>query len=56
MRVVAALGLSAVGASVQPISAPQSWRSIYHEVERCAGMLHHILHPMPLFGLCTGGR
>jgi hypothetical protein len=108
---------------VQPISAPEKWRRIYHEVERCAGltgnydairwsvmqapiqgpkgptnaftvgqrivlvqgdttylrheMLHHILdvagwrpralkageqytiadlHPMPLFGLCTGGR
>jgi hypothetical protein len=24
-------------ASVQPIEAPQSWRRIYHEVERCAG-------------------
>jgi hypothetical protein len=110
-------------ASVQPIKAPEAWRTIYHEVERCAGMvgdydqirwgvmeaplqgpkgptygfnvgsrivmvrsdttylrhemLHHILqtagwqpralqpgdhytiadlHPMPLFGLCTGGR
>jgi hypothetical protein len=110
-------------ASVQPIRAPETWRGIYHEVERCAGlagdydsirwsvmpaplrgpkgptnaftvgsrivlvqddttylrheMLHHILaiagwrpralkagekytiadlHPMPLFGLCTGGR
>jgi len=110
-------------ASVQPIKAPETWRAIYHEVERCAGkvgnydlirwavmdtplegpkgptygftvgqrivlvrndttylrheMLHHILqtagwqprtiqpgehytipdlHPMPLFGLCTGGR
>jgi hypothetical protein len=110
-------------ASVQPIKAPEAWRAIYHEVERCAGMvgdydqirwavmdaplqgpkgptfgftvgqrivlvrndttylrhemLHHILqtagwqpralqpgehytiadlHPMPLFGLCTGGR
>ena len=110
-------------ASVQPIKAPESWRSVYHAVERCAGltgdydqirwavmeaplqgpkgptfgftvgerivmvrndttylrheMLHHILqtagwqpralqagehhtiadlHPMPLFGLCTGGR
>lgn len=109
--------------SVQPIGAPPEWRSIYREVERCAGlagnydsirwaamqgpmqgpkgstyaftvhqrivlmqgdttylrheMLHHILevagwrphvlkagerytiadlHPMPLFGLCTGGR
>jgi hypothetical protein len=108
---------------VQPIRAPEQWRNIYHEVERCAGlagsydsirwsvmpapirgpngptnaftvgqrivlvqgdttylrheMLHHILdvagwrpralkageqytiadlHPMPLFGLCTGGR
>ena len=108
---------------VQPIRAPEIWRRIYHEVERCAGltgnydsigwsvmqapirgpkgptyaftvgqrivlvqgdttylrheMLHHILdvagwraralkageqytiadlHPMPLFGLCTGGR
>jgi len=110
-------------ASVQPIKAPDAWRTIYQEVERCAGMvgdydevqwaimdaplqgpkgptfafnvgrrivlvrndttylrhemLHHILlkggwqpralqpgehysiadlHPMPLFGLCTGGR
>jgi hypothetical protein len=110
-------------ASVQPIQAPEAWRAIYHQVERCAGMvgdydeirwavmeaplqgpkgptyaftvgsrivlvrqdttylrhemLHHILetagwqprtlrpgehytiadlHPMPLFGLCTGGR
>lgn len=110
-------------ASVQPLSAPASWRRIYHEVEQCAGrrgdydairwgvmeaplqgpkgptyaftvgrrivlvrgdptylrheMLHHILeisgwhpralkpgehytiadlHPMPLFGLCTGGH
>jgi hypothetical protein len=110
-------------ASVQPIKAPKIWRTIYHEVERCAGMvgdydrirwavmgaplqgpkgptfgftvgerivlvrndttylrhemLHHVLqtagwqprvlqpgehytiadlHPMPLFGLCTGGR
>jgi hypothetical protein len=110
-------------ASVQPLQAPEAWRRIYHEVERCAGMegaydrirwgvmeaplqgpkgptfaftvgqrivlvrndttylrhemLHHILevagweprplaagehytiadlHPMPLFGLCTGGR
>jgi hypothetical protein len=110
-------------ASVQPIKAPEAWRTIYHEVERCAGMvgdydrirwavmdaplqgpkgptmgftvgerivlvrndttylrhemLHHVLltagwqphplppgehytiadlHPMPLFGLCTGGR
>ena len=110
-------------ASVQPIKAPDAWRTIYHEVEHCAGkvgdydqirwavidaplqgpkgptygftvgsrivmvrqdttylrheMLHHILqtagwqpralkpgehytipdlHPMPLFGLCTGGR
>jgi hypothetical protein len=110
-------------ASVQPFKAPESWRTVYHEVERCAGMvgdydqirwavmeaplqgpkgptygfnvgsrivlvrrdttylrhemLHHILqvggwqprtleggehytiadlHPMPLFGLCTGGR
>lgn len=109
--------------SVQPIRAPETWRSIYHEVERCTGlagnydsirwsvmqapirgpkgptnaftvghrivlvqddttylrheMLHHILdvagwrphalkagerytiadlHPMPMFGLCTGGR
>jgi hypothetical protein len=24
-------------ASVQPITAPASWRTIYHEVERCAG-------------------
>jgi hypothetical protein len=110
-------------ASVQPIRAPVEWRTIYHEVEHCAGMagdydqirwavmaaplegpkgptygftvgdrivmiyndttylrhemLHHVLqsagwqpralqagehytiadlHPMPLFGLCTGGR
>jgi hypothetical protein len=110
-------------ASVQPINAPAAWRTIYHEVERCAGMvgdydrirwavmaaplqgpkgptfgftvgdrivlvvndttylrhemLHHVLqtagwqprvlqageqytipdlHPMPVFGLCTGGR
>jgi hypothetical protein len=110
-------------ASVQPIKAPEAWRAIYHEVERCAGMvgdydrirwavmdaplqgpkgptygftvgerivlvhndttylrhemLHHVLqtagwrprtlqpgeqytiadlHPLPLFGLCTGGR
>ena len=110
-------------ASVQPIKAPEKWRAIYHEVERCAGkvgnydlirwavmdaplegpkgptygftvgerivlvrndttylrheMLHHVLqtagwqpralqpgehhtiadlHPMPSFGLCTGGR
>lgn len=110
-------------ASVQPIKAPGAWRSVYREVERCAGltgdydqirwgvmeaplqgpkgptfgftvgervvmvrndttylrheMLHHILqtagwrpralqpgehhtiadvHPMPLFGLCTGGK
>ncbi len=26
-------------ASVQPIKAPEAWRAIYHEVERCAGML-----------------
>jgi hypothetical protein len=110
-------------ASVQPIDAPKAWRTVYHEVEHCAGMLgdydhirwavmnaplqgpkgptyaftvgsrivlvrqdttylrhemlHHILevagwkpralqpgehysiadlHPMPLFGLCTGGH
>jgi hypothetical protein len=110
-------------ASVQPLEAPAAWRTIYHQVEQCAGkkgdydairwavmeaplqgpkgptyaftvgrrivlvrndtmylrheMLHHILevsgwqprplrdgerytiadlHPMPLFGLCTGGR
>jgi hypothetical protein len=110
-------------ASVQPLEAPAAWRTIYHQVEKCAGkngdydairwavmeaplqgpkgptyaftvgrrivlvrndttylrheMLHHILevsgwhpraprpgerytiadlHPMPLFGLCTGGR
>jgi hypothetical protein len=110
-------------AAVQPIYPPAAWRTIYHEVERCAGMvgdynrvrwavmaaplagpkgptygftvgerivliyndttylrhemLHHVLqtagwqppaltagehytiadlHPMPLFGLCTGGR
>jgi len=110
-------------ASVQPIKAPEAWRTVYHEVERCAGMegdfdrirwaemgaplqgpkgptygftvgerivlvhndttylrhemLHHVLqtagwrprtlqpgeqytiadlHPLPLFGLCTGGR
>ena len=110
-------------ASVQPIKAPEAWRTVYHEVERCAGMvgdydqirwsvmeaplrgpkgptygfnvgsrivlvrqdttylrhemLHHILqvggwhprtlqpgeeytiadlHPMPLFGRCTGGQ
>jgi hypothetical protein len=109
--------------SVQPMKAPEAWRTIYREVERCAGklgnydqirwavmdaplegpkgptygftvgerivlvrndttylrheMLHHVLqtagwqphalqpgehytiadlHPMPLFGLCTGGR
>jgi hypothetical protein len=110
-------------ASVQPLEAPAAWRTIYHQVEQCAGkkgdydairwavmeaplqgpkgptyaftigrrivlvrndttylrheMLHHVLevsgwhprplrpgerytiadlHPMPLFGLCTGGR
>jgi hypothetical protein len=110
-------------ASVQPLAAPAAWRTVYHQVEQCAGkkgdydairwavmeaplqgpkgptyaftvgrrivlvrndttylrheMLHHILevsgwhpralrpgerytiadlHPMPLFGLCTGGR
>ncbi|HEV8453700.1 MAG TPA: hypothetical protein VGQ24_02340 [Gemmatimonadales bacterium] len=110
-------------ASVQPIKAPESWRTVYREVERCAGMvgdyeqvrwavmdaplqgpkgptygfnvgsrivlvrndttylrhemLHHVLqtagwqprtlqpgehytiadlHPVSLFGLCTGGR
>jgi hypothetical protein len=110
-------------ASVQPVKAPEAWRTIYREVERCAGMegnfdrirwaemgaplqgpkgptygftvgerivlvhndttylrhemLHHVLqtagwrpralqpgeqytiadlHPLPLFGLCTGGR
>jgi len=109
--------------SVQPIRAPAEWRSIYRQVERCAGlagnydsvrwavmpapmqgpkgptyaftvnqrivlvqgdttylrheMLHHILevagwrprtlkagerytiadlHPLPIFGRCTGGR
>ncbi|MEA2712724.1 MAG: hypothetical protein QOK27_685, partial [Gemmatimonadales bacterium] len=26
-------------ASVQPIKAPEAWRAIYHEVERCAGMV-----------------
>jgi hypothetical protein len=26
-------------ASVQPIKAPESWRTIYREVERCAGMV-----------------
>src|ERR1700682_4683063 len=26
-------------ASVQPIKAPEAWRTIYHEVERCAGMV-----------------
>jgi hypothetical protein len=25
-------------ASVQPIDAPEAWRAVYHEVERCAGM------------------
>jgi hypothetical protein len=25
-------------AAVQPITAPESWRAVYHEVERCAGM------------------
>jgi hypothetical protein len=25
-------------ASVQPIKAPEMWRTIYHQVERCAGM------------------
>jgi hypothetical protein len=24
-------------ASVQPLKAPEAWRSVYHEVERCAG-------------------
>ena len=24
-------------ASVQPIEAPEAWRAIYHDVERCAG-------------------
>jgi len=110
-------------AAVQPLHAPEAWRRIYHQVERCAGkrgdydairwsvmeaplrgpkgptyaftvgrrivlvrndttylrheMLHHVLevagwhprqlrpgeqysiadlHPMPLFGLCTGGH
>jgi hypothetical protein len=110
-------------AAVQPFQAPEAWREVYREVERCVGlvggydairwgvmegplrgpsgstyaftvnsrivlirgdttylrheMLHHILevagwhprtlrpgerytiadlHPMPLFGLCTGGR
>ena len=110
-------------ASVQPIRAPEAWRGIYREVERCAGlvgdydrirwavmeaplqgpkgptygftvgdrivlvrndttylrheMLHHVLetagwqpralkpgehytiadlHPLPSFGLCTGGH
>lgn len=110
-------------ASVQPMEAPPAWRTIYHQVEQCAGktgnydairwavmdaplqgpkgptyaftaghqivlvrddttylrheMLHHVLevagwhphrlgpgehytiadlHPMPLFGLCTGGH
>jgi hypothetical protein len=110
-------------ASVQPMTPPAAWRTIYHQVEQCAGkrgdydavrwsvmeaplqgpkgptyaftvgrrivlvrndttflrheMLHHVLvvagwhprplrpgerytiadlHPMPLFGLCTGGR
>src|SRR3954451_13827093 len=26
-------------ASVQPITPPAAWRTIYHEVERCAGMV-----------------
>jgi hypothetical protein len=26
-------------ASVQPIKAPEAWRTVYHEVERCAGMV-----------------
>jgi hypothetical protein len=26
-------------ASVQPIKAPQAWRTVYHEVEHCAGMV-----------------
>jgi hypothetical protein len=26
-------------ASVQPLQAPEAWRTIYHEVERCAGMV-----------------
>lgn len=25
-------------ASVQPIKAPEAWRTIYHQVERCAGI------------------
>jgi hypothetical protein len=25
-------------AAVQPITAPQAWRAVYHEVEHCAGM------------------
>jgi hypothetical protein len=26
-------------ASVQPIKAPKAWRTVYHQVERCAGMV-----------------
>lgn len=26
-------------AAVQPIEAPKAWRIVYHEVERCAGMV-----------------
>lgn len=25
--------------SVQPLKAPEPWRTVYHEVERCAGMV-----------------
>jgi hypothetical protein len=49
-------------ASVQPITAPESWRRIYHGVEQCAGKkgdydaIHWAVMEAPLFGLCTAGR
>src|SRR5688500_1606061 len=36
-------------ASVQPIKAPEAWRTIYQKVERCAGMEGD-------YDRCTGGR
>jgi hypothetical protein len=56
-------------AAVQPIRAPEPWRAIYHEVERCAGMVgdYDVVHwavmeaPLqgprgPTYGFNVGSR
>jgi hypothetical protein len=56
-------------AAVQPIKAPEPWRGIYHEVERCAGMVgdYDVIHwavmdaPLqgpkgPTYGFNVGSR